>query len=218
MSGVRGLPPAQAGYSLVEVLIAVSLMGLTIIPVMALMTQSLLVTDRSSQMVEMASAARNLLEEIRSKSFEDSRQPGFGTEPDDWDGNGFPDEDPLDRRTFDDVDDYCGWSGAPQDPAGNPIPALQHIRLEVLVWYVDDTDQDGFSDTDGPTGNDNGAIVFNYAQDPPVRIPPQTPCTLPDSATRFKLVQITASSRKYGEVDPRRRNARPTVVRTVVFQ
>jgi len=197
-SGARG----ERGYSLVEVLAATGLFGFLVVGILGALTQGIRLTDRAEQTEDLNNAAQSLLEEIRGRGFEDPVSPVFG--PDTGETAG-------DKTTFDDVDDFCGYTEDPVlDTAGVANTTLVDIRLEVRVWYLPANDADGQSDTDASSANDNGEILFNLNAAVPANA-----CANPGAASRFKAIQVTATSTKYATAY---KNVTPLVVRTIRFK
>ncbi len=192
----------EAGFSLIEAVVATGLLGLVIVGSMATITNGIRLTDRSEQSEDLVIAAQSLLEEVRNRAFEDPVSPVFGRETG---------ESATNKTTWDDVDDFCGYTeNVALTQAGATNPTLSDLRLAVKVFYLPATDADGQSDTDVPTANDNGTIQFNLNAAAPANA-----CTTPGATSRFKMIEVTATSTKYSDVN---RNVRPLVLRTVRFK
>ena len=87
--------------------------------------------------------AQEMIEEIKSKRFEDDTDPVFGRESnDDIDSSGT-----VERDEFDDVDDYDGWSATPpEDVSGNPLTDFSNFTRSVEVKNVDEEDYEDEED------------------------------------------------------------------------
>ncbi len=77
--------------------------------------------------------ASALMSEVLNQSYSDPNEtPDFGIELS---------ENALLRSTFDDVDDYLGWTASPpQNRDGSPIPGLTGWRQTVQVVHADPAD------------------------------------------------------------------------------
>ena len=192
----------QGGFSLIEAVVASGLLGLVIVGSMATITNGIKLTDRSEQSEDLVIAAQSLLEEVRVRAFEDPVSPVFGRETG---------ESATNKTTWDDVDDFCGYTeNVVLTQSGATNPTLSDLRLAVKVFYLPATDADGQSDTDALTSNDNGTIQFNLNAAAPANA-----CTTPGASSRFKIIEVTATSTKYSDVN---RNVKPLVLRTLRFK
>jgi len=191
----------ERGYSLVEVLTATGLTGMIVVGIMGVFTHGIKLTDRAEQTQDLNMAAESLMEEIRLRPFQDPVSPVFGLETGETAGN---------KSTYDDVDDFCGYTEYPVlDHSGAVNPTLDGIQLRVKVWHLPATDADGQSDTDGSTANDNGEILFNLNASAP-----SNACSTPGTASRFKAIEVTATSLKYSTTS---KNVSPLILRTIRF-
>ncbi|MEM7248747.1 MAG: prepilin-type N-terminal cleavage/methylation domain-containing protein [Acidobacteriota bacterium] len=190
----------QSGFSLAEVVVAAGILSFSLLGVMAILDQNGMLISQADRMSEMTQAARNLLEEIDSRAFWDPQRndDDFGLEAG---------EDADDKTTFDDVDDFCGWVEAPpQTPSGQPMIGFDDISLAVRVWYGNDDDQDGNSDTNATDADDDGTIEFVFD------VPTGDVCLNPGAETRFKVIEVTASQPNGLRQVP------PVVMRSVRFR
>jgi type II secretory pathway pseudopilin PulG len=188
----------ERGFSLVETLVAALILVTSVLATLAVLDAQAAAGRRQALVSSLTVAAANLLEEIRSRRFEDAVAPQFGAEAD---------EDDQDKTSFDDVDDYCGWNEEPpQDVTGERVDALDGVRLSVRLWNGDDADQDGQSDTNATSDDDDGAIELAFPA------PPGDTCADPGPASRFKVIEVTAIAATARNPPP------PVVLRTVRFQ
>jgi len=122
----------KAGFSLIELVMVIIILGIAI-PTSIYVLGAL--TERSVEAEAMTVAtnlAQRLIEEIRSKRFDENDPPEWTP----YNLLGQDDgEDPGNKLTFDDVDDFDGWSQ-------NPIPDFDKFNSEVCIFYVRGTDLD----------------------------------------------------------------------------
>mgnify|MGYP002624844981 CR=1 FL=1 len=120
---------SRRGLSLVETTIAVLLLGLTLVAALQSVgatAKSQIIHKRRAQAVALADA---LLAEIAQLPYEDPTDGGASIGLDTGESAG-------DRTTFDDIDDYEGWSGDPPvDADGNAIDGASAFRREVKVKW-----------------------------------------------------------------------------------
>lgn len=114
----------QAGYSLVELVIALVVLGIGLGGMVAVM--SLGVTHRADalQDLRMLQIVENTLQEIQSRPFaEDGSSTACQVT-----------REEAARAEFDDVDDYHGLDESPpRDAFGQPYPQAEGMRLQVAV-------------------------------------------------------------------------------------
>ena len=115
------------GVSLVELLVALAILGVALIPLLGVFTHALKTTEHSNKRTIAINLARDLQEEVRSRAFAEPDLPTLGSGISPYFPNGttpFPfgcEECPSHGGTafvdgtdsrlakFDDVDDYDGW-------------------------------------------------------------------------------------------------------------
>ena len=123
----------RTGFSLVEVLISTLLVGVLLVS--ALRSVGAVVRHRNAfdERTQAFALANGLISEILEKSYEDPESPGgIGIESG---------EDLTQRNTFDDVDDYAGWTSQPPvDRLGAAMPNAGAFRRSVSVMSVSPTD------------------------------------------------------------------------------
>jgi hypothetical protein len=151
------------GLGLIEILVALLLVGLGIMGFgMAIPVGK----DSIDEMREERAAlllAKQMMEEIQSKAFEDPDQtPMFSQE-----GGETPP-----RTNFDDVDDYDNWNQSPpQYPSGELLdgqgdrPDYRDFRRTVVVENVDDLDY-GLVRGDGTTASKKVTVTVSSVRTP----------------------------------------------------
>lgn len=129
--GVRrsSLLRKRHGISLVEVLVSMVLVGLLLVASMRSVGGIFQTWSTSQNLHCRMSLAQQIMAEILQQSYSD---PGGGTS---W-GTELS-ESSANRSTWDDVDDYDGWSSAPQSRDGTPMAGYERWRRYVRVVYAD---------------------------------------------------------------------------------
>jgi prepilin-type N-terminal cleavage/methylation domain-containing protein len=94
-----GSPRARRGMTLVECMVAITILAGVSLAASLTLTSGAQQVARADRASRSARLGRDLMEEIRSKAYEDPNQtPKFGTESGE-----------KARSDFDDVDDFNGW-------------------------------------------------------------------------------------------------------------
>ncbi len=124
---VRPRPGGARALTLVECLIALTILGALTLAVMATGTAAHQHLREGSHELLAIRLARDLAEEVLGQAYEDPQTPGnFG-----------PEVGELARTAFDDLDDYHGYTEAPgqiRDATGALYPAeLQEFSRRVAV-------------------------------------------------------------------------------------
>ena len=115
--------------TIVEVLVALVLLSMMLGGVLSAVELSARTQHGTADRVLARSLAADLLDEVCSMPYEDDVYGEFGIGVD---------EDPGDRSTFDDVDDYHGWlRNPPEFRDGSPIPGTDGWQRRVFVRLVD---------------------------------------------------------------------------------
>lgn len=129
----RNTARGNDGYSLVELLIAVAVTGVAIISILNCFAMAGKVTTRLEESFYARWLALGLKAELdRLPVVDPDQTPRFGCESGEWDRA---------RTTFDDLDDYQGWSvSPPEDDRGLPNEDLSGYRCAVAVRYADPDD------------------------------------------------------------------------------
>lgn len=123
--------PDRRGFSLVETTIAMVLVGGLYITALNLVGASQVTQARYTDREQGLLLAESLLNEIRDLPYEEPDDLGsiLGIELG---------EAADDRTTFDDVDDYDGWSANPPVQSdGTAIPGTDRYTRSVAVTWVD---------------------------------------------------------------------------------
>lgn len=119
----------NSGYSLVELLVAVAITGIASVSLLRAFNMAGTVTARHEMQHNARWLATSLKTEMDMLPVVDPNQtPTYGTEAGEWRD---------DRRSFDDIDDYAGWSGSPLDENGQPNSELAAYTLATDIRYVD---------------------------------------------------------------------------------
>jgi len=107
---------------------------------------------RSTERTLIASQLSNeLMEEVRLRKWDEaalSKVPGYPA-PSRSTLGADAGETSTDKTTFDDIDDFDGWSESPpQDPVGRPVSSITGFERTVTVEYVDSSLDASGSPTD----------------------------------------------------------------------
>lgn len=130
------------GFTLIEVILVILILGVGITGVSVLFTQGALGSAQSEMATIGLSLAQNQMEEILSKCWDDSEtsiNPCLGAVtaslPLAPEGEG--------RMAFDDADDFNGVSNSPpQDSQGIPLAAFSSFTRTVGLCYVNASSMD----------------------------------------------------------------------------
>ncbi len=117
----------RTGYTMIEVAMATFVMGVLLIASMNVAGSSMKSQNQNSTNSRASLIAKSLMSEIVDHAFEDpSQTPVFGVESG---------ESASDRATFDDVDDYNGWSKSPpEDESGAALANASGLTRTVTVF------------------------------------------------------------------------------------
>lgn len=120
----------RRGFSMVEAVFCVVLVGGLVVVSLNTLGDSKVAQRNLGEHGLGQLLASSLMSEILSQEYYDPNEtPVFGLEPS---------ENPLLRSTFDDVDDYAGWTASPpQNRDGTLIPGLTGWRQSVQIIVVD---------------------------------------------------------------------------------
>jgi len=120
----------RAGLSLVEVVISIIIVAVMLTAALNTVGAARVGLAQVSRQAVGDLLAQELLAEILQQSYQDPDEPFvFGVEATESANN---------RSSFDDIDDYNGWSASPpQDRNGNVLTDFAGWRREVAVDYVD---------------------------------------------------------------------------------
>ncbi len=125
-------------FTYIEVLIAVLILGLVLIPMLAQFYIGFQGNETSELVTQATDLANDLMEEIKGRRFDENIYPA---EPVSTANLGIDSgENANDRRTFNDVDDYLdymGWgSSPPKSIAGTDLTEFAEFSRQVEVDYV----------------------------------------------------------------------------------
>jgi MSHA pilin protein MshD len=113
----------------------VLILGFVLVPLLSQFYIGFQATRTADALSQATFLALDLMEEIKSKRFDEHMFPEAATPlsqfgPDSGEGG-------ADRRLFDDVDDFHGWSSAPpRSLNGTPLPEFAGFTRSVQVEYV----------------------------------------------------------------------------------
>jgi len=155
----------EKGFSLIEILIAIVLLTLVIFPFMDVVTISTKATIDSKKRFKASNYAKELLEEIKLKKFDEKDSKSDSPNSGDWSEIGSDtgeDENNGRNNDWDDIDDYYEYT-----EEGSGIKGLEgniydeKFYRKVEVKYVED---DSLEDTVGKS-NTKKVIVECYSID-----------------------------------------------------
>jgi MSHA pilin protein MshD len=132
--GLRSINRSERGFTLIEVLLTITLVGVGLVATMRALPIALQMSEASRQSMEAQQLASEMLAELSRQPFEDptKRRRRFGRERD---------EAAETRADFDDIDDYDGWTASPpQNRDGTPQTEFADYRRTVAVACVDTDD------------------------------------------------------------------------------
>ncbi len=169
-------PAERAGFTLVELVIGIALIGSVVALLVALVYPQLLRSADPLLIQRAAALGQSLAEEVLAKPF-DELTPLGGVPPcNPCSATLGPDAGELGREDFDDVDDfnlYCGNPGdrfAVENALGIAPDDYGSFSIRVCVDY--DGDYDGVADTDSnaklvtidvwPPSERSGAVRFQF--------------------------------------------------------
>ena len=128
---------SRTGFTYIEVLIAVLILGLVLIPMLSQFYIGFQGTKTSELVTQATDLANDLMEEIKGRRFDENIYPDAPVNIAQLGIDGG--EASNDRTTFDDVDDYHGWQMSPPQSIDNntPLPPeFDEFRRQVEVEYV----------------------------------------------------------------------------------
>jgi Tfp pilus assembly protein PilV len=134
---MRSKVVCRKGMSLIEAVAAIVVAGIGAAGFVAFYLSAMKGYAEAEMRTVGAFLARGLMDEVRSKRFDENHVAPFSGSP-----GTDASENPADKTTFDDVDDFDGWSEAGPDFSG--------YDLSASVEYVTEADLDQVSVS--PTG------------------------------------------------------------------
>ncbi|NOY61273.1 MAG: prepilin-type N-terminal cleavage/methylation domain-containing protein [Calditrichaeota bacterium] len=128
----------QSGFSFIELLFALTVLGITIVPILKVFVLTTKLTSYSNNELRASQLAQDLMEEIVSLPFADPQSPAsFGCEE-------LPLQPSGGRLLFDDVDDYTiytqenkySWNAQkpPRDINGKKIKSADQFSRKAIVY------------------------------------------------------------------------------------
>jgi len=115
----------RRGITLVEVIVSTMLVGLVLVGAMNGVGSVLKTWRAGEQRHDGLNLCQQLMMEILQQRYEEPDDPvQFGRESSESGG---------DRGLWDDIDDYHGWSSAPEDASGNPLAGYGNWTRSVTV-------------------------------------------------------------------------------------
>lgn len=137
------------GFILIEASISYIVLSLALIALVPLFILSLRANKASEKVAVATHLSQELLEEVRLHRWDQATPApavhiaAGGVLGLDAGENG------ADKRTFNDIDDFNGWSESPpQDPVMRPLPAFSTYSRAVTVRYLDASFAPSASQTD----------------------------------------------------------------------
>jgi PKD repeat protein len=125
----------RTAYTLAEAMVTLLIVSVMIVAALRTVAQSARTQQVQMRQSRATALANDLLAEILHARYADpTDELNWGTEPD---------ESGSSRQSFDDVDDYDGWSASPPEMKdGTPIEGYDGWTREVVVRYADPTNPD----------------------------------------------------------------------------
>ena len=129
--GLRPVFRGASGFTLVETLVALVILGAGLAAVLNVMTRTVEIHSENAERVRALGLAWQLVTEIEMQAFEEpAGAVSFGPESG---------EQGATRGAFDDVDDYANWSESPPvDRNGVPLPGGEGLTRRVAVQNVNE--------------------------------------------------------------------------------
>jgi prepilin-type N-terminal cleavage/methylation domain-containing protein len=126
----RATTQRRSGFSLIEVVVCSLLVSLVLLGAMEALGSSVAGRTHGANLARAQHFAQQLMAEIQSVSY---HEPDGGL----LDGLGLDGEVTSDRATFDDADDYAGWTESPLKARnGTVLSNTSGWRRSVLVDFV----------------------------------------------------------------------------------
>lgn len=129
---------SRGGFVLVEVTIAYILLVFALVALVPVFIIAIRAGTNTEGLQAATYLSTELLEEIRLRRWDErtSADGGHISAPSALGTDGA--EDPADKRTFDDVDDFNGWTETPAvDPVMRALPDFRMYTRTAAVAYVD---------------------------------------------------------------------------------
>jgi hypothetical protein len=140
---------ASRGYILLEATIAYVVLSLALVSLLPLFILSIRANAATGRIATAVQLASELMEEVAARRWDQKTPVPPRIVPAGGQLGLDSGEAPADKRVFNDVDDFQGWSESPpQDPLGRPLPGLAGFSRDVAVSYVDAAFQPSTAPTD----------------------------------------------------------------------
>ena len=122
-------------FTYIEVLLSVVILGFVLIPLLSQFYTGIQGNVTAELVTQSIDLADELMEEIKSRRFDENDYPDEPVAPGVLGVDSG--EDPNDRSTFDDVDDYHNWQQSPpQEIDGTILSNFSEFSRSVNVEYV----------------------------------------------------------------------------------
>ncbi len=122
-------------FTYIEVLLSVAILGFVLIPLLSQFYTGIQGNVTAELVTQSIDLADDLMEEIKSRRFDENISPDEPVPPGVLGVDAG--ENPNDRSTFDDVDDYLGWQQSPpQAIDGTVLADFSEFSRSVTVEYV----------------------------------------------------------------------------------
>jgi type II secretory pathway pseudopilin PulG len=126
------------GYILVEVSIAYLLLTLALVALLPVFIMAIRAGKNTEQLQVATYLTGELLEEVRMRKWDENTTATLGHIDDPSPIGPDAGETASNKTTFDDIDDFNGWSETPaRDPLNALMPGLSAYSRTVTVSYVD---------------------------------------------------------------------------------
>lgn len=133
-------PSGREGYLLVEASITIVVLATALVAIIVVLALCAKSTTNSEAALTSGQLAGGLMEEIRLRRWDEKTAMDGGRIKSPsaiGDDNG---ESAGDKTTFDDIDDFHGWTESPpKDPLGQPKTEFAQYTSSVTVIYVTST-------------------------------------------------------------------------------
>ncbi|MBV8781637.1 MAG: prepilin-type N-terminal cleavage/methylation domain-containing protein [Phycisphaerae bacterium] len=123
----------RSGFTLVEATLSVLIVSILMVAAMAAADVAITTQSRTGDRAAGRWLAAGLMTDVLSLAYQDPNYPTTTLGID-------PGESANNKATFDDVDDFNGWSESPpQDKGGNVIPRFTNWKRTVTVQWCSAT-------------------------------------------------------------------------------
>ena len=128
------------GFVLVEVTIAYVLLTVALVALLPVFIMAIRAGKKTEQLQAATYLSQELLEEVRMRKWDEKTTSTTRLHIDNPSATLGPDagETSTDKTTFDDIDDFNGWTETPaRDPLNVALPDFTAFSRSVTVTYVD---------------------------------------------------------------------------------